>query len=431
MADRIEEIDSYLQRLFPMTRSLTGPGNRETLKVLSELIDLNIQEYPSGDTVYDWEIPPEWTFHSATVRDANGCLLLDAAESNVHVMSYSEPVDSKFSLKELNEHLHSLPELPDAIPYRTSYYRRQWGLCISESKRATLSDFQEPFHVQIDSSFSNGSMTVADYCIRGTSSKEILISTYFCHPSLANDNLSGCVLTAFLARAMQTLTLRYSYRFVFVPETIGAIAYAARNEEKLKDIDFGLVVTTVGGPGKLGMKASWDDKHFLNQYTKDVLGGCEDGFLYYPFDIHGSDERQYSSPGFRINTVSITKDKYYEYPYYHTSLDNLDFVSAKSIEESLSAHLALIDKIESAKFYINTNPHGEAMLSKRGLYPDTGGAFMPGTEGVKEIDAILWLLWHCDGCKPLDQIADFTGVPLSALEIIATKLEAGGLLKEL
>ena len=275
-----------------------------------------------------------------------------------------------------------------------------------------------------------GSLTYGELLLAGQSKQEILLSCYICHPSMANDSLSGVLLTTFLARKLLVRTDRhYSYRIVFVPETIGAIAYCARNETAMKRINTGLVITTVGGPGKFGYKQSFDPDHAINQLIDDVFNETGVDHITYPFDIHGSDERQYSSQGFRINVATICRDRYYEYPEYHSSLDNLDFVTATQIQETLVLYIHLIDKLEARRIYRNRTPNCEAMLSRHNLYPVTGGAQRPEFDDRSELDLILWLLFFCDGKLDMSTIAHRMNISLDVLVAIADKLAAKGVLE--
>jgi aminopeptidase-like protein len=427
------EMNALLQRLFPITRSLTGNGNRETLEILKEVIPLDIIEYPSGGKVYDWTIPDEWNIKDAWIKDSKGNKIIDFNNSNIHVVGYSEPINKKMTFDDLKSNLHYLEDLPDAIPYRTTYYNRNWGFCVNKAQYDTLKDVEGSLEVCIDSEFkSHGSLTIGELLIPGKSKEEILISTYICHPSLANDNLSGTVLTAFLAKKLlKEEKLNYSLRFIFVPETIGAISYCANNEKAMKAIKFGFVVTTVGGPGQFGYKQSYDAVHSINSAVEHVFAKSNIKYNKYPFDIHGSDERQYSSIGFRINTISITRDKYYEYPYYHTSLDNLDFVNGKQISETLGLYLKTLEYVDMDVVFTNCNPNCEVMLSKHDLYPTTGGAQIPKTNGRSELDLRLWLLWHCDGCKGLAEISKELNVNMSILYQSALVLEEKNILRRM
>lgn len=425
-----KEIDVYLKRLFPLCRSITGEPNRQTLRALQEIIPLTIHEVPTGTPVYDWTIPDEWAIRDAWIADTSGRRLVDFKANNLHVVSYSEPVHALMDWAQLQSHIHRHPDLPHAIPYRTSYYKRDWGFCVTHAQYAELEQCPGPFTVIIDSELKPGALSYGEILIPGQSSQEILLSCYICHPSMANDSLSGVLLTAFLARYIAGLKDRHwSYRIVFVPETIGAIAYCALNEAALKQIDTGLVITTVGGPGKFGYKKSFDPAHSINAMIEAVLTEAGVEFISYPFDIHGSDERQYSSQGFRINTATICRDRYYEYPFYHSSLDDLKFVTAQQISETLALYVRLIDKLEARRIYRNRIPHCEVMLSRHDLYPATGGAQLPELEGRSELDLILWLLFLCDGKSDIQKIASNLGMAPDRLALIADKLVAKGVME--
>lgn len=430
MTEIVAELDHYLRRLFPLCRSITGEPNRETLRILQEIIPLTIHEVPTGKTVYDWTIPDEWTIRDAWIADANGHRLVDFQASNLHVVSYSEPVDAVMNWEELQPRIHKHPDLPEAIPYRTSYYKRDWGFCVTHAQYAELKKQQGELTVVIDSELKPGSLSYGEILIPGQSSQEILLSCYICHPSMANDSLSGVLLTAFLARYIAELKERHwSYRIVFVPETIGAIAYCALNETAMKQIDMGFVITTVGGPGKFGYKKSFDSTHPVNAMIESVLTESGVDFITYPFDIHGSDERQYSSQGFRINVATICRDRYYEYPHYHSSLDDLKFVTPQQIEETLEHYVRLIDKLEARRVYRNRIPYGEVMLSRHNLYPTIGGKQLPVFGGKTELDLILWLLFLCDGKLDIDYIAKCLGASVEILSCLADSLVDKGVLE--
>jgi aminopeptidase-like protein len=427
----VDEIDHYLKQLFPINRSITGPGNRETLHILQEIVPLEIKEYPSGATVYDWVIPDEWQVLDAWIKDSDGNKLVDFHLNNIHLVSYSEQVNKKMNFEELRSHLHYSEELPEAIPYRTSYYKRDWGFCVTQAQYDLLQEAEGLMEVYIDSVLdSEGSMSIGELLIHGKSEQEILISTYICHPSLANDNLSGVVMTAFMARELlKRECLKHSYRIIWVPETIGAIAYCAMNEAQMKKIKSGFVVTTVGGPGQFGYKQSFDSNHPINPAIEAVFKDEEIDFIKYPFDIHGSDERQYSSQGFRINTASISKDKYYEYPYYHTSLDNLDFISAKCIQQSLELHLKVLHKMDYERVYRSRYNTCEVMLSKHNLYPEVGGAYLNEVGGYTDLDLILWILFWVNENTTLRSLAHHLGVDFVVLESVAEMLVEKGILE--
>lgn len=423
MAKLNTEIDAYLRRLFPICRSITGNGNRETLRILQELIPLMVHEVSSGTPAYDWTIPDEWNISDAWIATPDGRRVINFNASNLHVVSYSEPVCGKFTWSELQTRLHTHPTLHEAIPYRTSYYKRDWGFCLTHAQYHQLERHGGPFEVVIDTTLKHGSLTYGELLLHGQSKQEILLSCYICHPSMANDSLSGVLLTAFLARELMSRPDRhYSYRIVFVPETIGAIAYCARNETAMQKIDTGLVITTVGGPGKFGYKQSFDPDHAINRLIEDVFSETGMDYLTYPFDIHGSDERQYSSQCFRINAATICRDRYYEYPQYHSSLDNLELVTAAQIQETLALYIKLIDKLEARRIYRNRIPNCEVMLSKHDLYPKTGGAQLPELGGRSELDLILWLLFLCDGRRDLASIAKQLNVSLDTLQPIIEQM---------
>ena len=411
------EIDSYLKRLFPIMRSITGPGNRETLSILKEIAPLETKEYLSGTKVYDWTVPDEWQVREAWIIDKDGNKLVDFQNCNIHLVGYSEPVHEWLTFDELKEHLHFHNDLPEAIPYITSYYNRDWGFCVNQAQYKLLSEYKERLEVMIDSDFNpNGSLTIGELIIPGRSEKEILISTYLCHPSLANDNLSGILMTAFLARELLKKDLQWSYRFIWIPETIGAITYCSMNEAEVREIDTGLLVSTVGGPGKLGYKMSWQKDHYINRLIEKNFYDDEKEFMIYPFDIHGSDERQFSSQGFRINMATVCKDRYYEYPYYHSSLDNLSYVNGEQIEETLKIYLGIIKKLEDRRVYRTVSTSCEIMLSKHGLYPKYGGTLRPNSNNFTNVDLRLWVLFYSDGKNSLDEIADMLGKDVKLIE---------------
>ncbi|MFA7342865.1 MAG: DUF4910 domain-containing protein [Terrimicrobiaceae bacterium] len=429
MSELKDDLDACLRQLFPLCRSLTGEANRQTLLALKSIAPVTLHEVPTGKAVYDWVIPDEWNIRDAWIADSAGRRVVDFQSSNLHLVGYSEPVNLRLNWEQIRPRLHIHPDLPEAIPYRTTYYRRDWGFCLTHAQYAELEEMQGPFEVVIDADLEPGSLTYGEILLPGESTKEILISCYICHPSMANDSLSGVVLAAFLARHLAGRGhLRYSYRIVFVPETLGAIAYCAENEQAMKNIDVGLVITTAGGPGRFGYKQSWNSAHPINRMVEEVFREAGEDFITYPFDIHGSDERQYSSQGFRINCTTISKDRYYEYPEYHSSLDNLDFVTADHLEKSFSLYVRLIDKLEARRIHRSLIPNGEAMLSRRDLYPTLGGAQRPQLGGRSELDLILWVLFLSDGRQSTQDIAGFLGIAVEEIDLITGKLVQAGTL---
>jgi aminopeptidase-like protein len=426
------QADTLLKELFPICRSITGDGTRTTLRKLCEVTDFHLFEIPSGTACYDWIIPDEWNVRDAFVADSNGQRVIDFKQSNIHLVNYSIPFEGRLKFGELVPHLFTLPDLPTAIPYRTTYYHRDWGFCLTHEKFQKM-DRTETYHVVVDTTLEPGNLVYGEAILPGTSGQEYLFTTYVCHPSLANDNLSGVVLWTLLLREMRRRPHRHSYRFVIAPETIGALAYISRNEAAVKALAGGFVVTTVGGPGRIGYKPTWQGDSLIDRVVRLTLRELCLESVEYPFDASGSDERQYSTPGLRIPMGSICKDKYYEYAYYHTSLDDLDFVRAEAVIETLNVHLSAIEKLEQDRTYRSLNPIGEPMLGKRGLYPRMGGALRQkaaGSQGASELDAIRWILFHADGQTSLLDIAEKTHLPVKVLADAAEKLAASDLLVE-
>jgi aminopeptidase-like protein len=440
--------DNLLKRLFPICRSITGNGLRASLKVLRETTPFDLVEVPSGTACYDWTVPDEWNVRDAFVADSKGRRVIDFQACNIHLVNYSVPFEGQLGFDELAPHLHSLPDLPDAIPYRTSYYNPAWGFCLSHKQLEAL-DRQETYTVKVDTTLAPGALTYGEARLPGSSGQEYLISTYVCHPSLANDNLSGVVLWTLLLGELRKRTLRHTYRFVIAPETIGALAYIARNEAAVRAFAGGFVATTVAGPGHFGYKRTWRGDALIDRAVRLTFKELGLEYTEYPFEVNGSDERQYSTPGLRLPVGTICKDKYYEYPFYHTSLDNLDFISAGNLVETLKIYLLAIEKLEQNCTYRSLNPIGEPMLGKRGLYPKVGGAIKQKAADSathhaerrytvdagrilygNELDAMRWVLFHADGQTPLIEVAERTGLPMRQLSEMAEKLVAGGLLEE-
>ncbi len=404
-AQVINLLQSKLDLLFGLNRSLTGFANRETIDGLQDIVPIKIIEIPSGTKVFDWTVPQEWQLKDAYIEDASSNRIIDFKKSPIHVVSYSQSCDLNADYESIKDHIHVHETMSNAVPYRTSYYKPDWGFCVTHAQLSQLKKAKQPLHAVIESEFTDGSMTCGEIILKGKSAKEILISTYICHPAMANDSLSGVLLAAMLSRYVSELANRRStYRFVFVPETIGAISYLASNVEQAKHIDFGLQITTVGGPGEFQIKSSFENSHAINRIISGVLSRNGKPFSTLPFDIHGSDERQYSSPGFRINMATLAKDIYYSYPQYHTSLDNLDFVNGEQIAETFILYTKIIDEIEKRRVFVRTEPHGEPMLSRHDLYNLFGGALLPGSD-ISELDLVLGLLFHTDGRLSASDIA--------------------------
>lgn len=443
----LAQANALLHRLFPLCRSLTGDGVRQTLAILREVADFEIYEVPSGTAAYDWVVPEEWNVRDAYIANSRGQRLVDFRQNNLHLVGYSIPFEGTLTFEELRPHLHTLPDLPQAIPYRTSYYNRTWGFCLSQQQFDTL-DREERYFVKVDTSLAPGSLTYGEKVLQGASSQQFLISTYCCHPSLANDNLSGIVLWALLLHELSQRALRHTYWFLIAPETIGALLWLSRNEQVAKALAGGLLISTVAGPGKFGYKRTFLGNSIIDRVVRQTFRELHLDYIEYPFDINGSDERQFSAPAFRIPVGTICKDKYYEYTFYHTSLDNLEFISADALVESLLLHLSAIEKLETNRVYRSLAPYGEPMLGKRGLYPALGGSIKQQAANMRldhedrpyqvseervlygsELDAIRWVLFYSDGQTSLLDIAEKTTLPMCQLYEVAEKLVTHHLLE--
>lgn len=417
-ANPADDLQAFLKRLFPICRSLTGEGNRQTLRILQEIIPLDFLEIPSGESVFDWQVPPEWNIRDGWIKNDKGDKLVSFKDNNLHVVGYSCPVEKHLTFEELAPNLHWHETLSDAIPYRTNYYKEDWGFCVDEGTYNALSNTPGRFEIFIDSELCNdGSMSLGELFIPGKETeKEYLVSTYICHPSMANDNLSGILVAAFLARSiLDGGQPNYGWRFLFAPETIGVIAYLCRNKESMKKILGGLVTTCCGGPGPIGYKESFMGDSVVDRAAGLAFKGLNIAPLRHGFSPTGSDERQYSSPGFRIPVASITKDKYYEYPEYHTSLDNLDLVTGAQISESLSVCREVVKILDSNCVLRSKTPWGEPQLGKRELYPSTGGNLSIGEEHEAGdstsslVEIISWLMFCADEEIDLIDITAKTG----------------------
>ena len=411
-------------RLFPLNRSLTGEGVRQTFKILSEYMpDLNLHEVPTGTSCFDWEVPEEWSITEAYIEGPDGRKIVDFATNNLHVVGYSIPVDQTLSLEELQTKLHSIEHMPDAIPYVTSYYKDDWGFCISDRQRKIL----EPgkYRAFVDSEKKSGHMTYGDLLVPGKSKEEVLISTYICHPSMANNELSGPVVATFLAEWINSFDTQYSYRFVFVPETIGSIYYISENLHHLKDnVIAGFVLTCIGDDRTYSYLPSRKGNTLADRAAKHALKHIFPEFIEYSFLDRGSDERQYCSPGVDLPVASILRSKYHEYDEYHTSLDNLDFVTPSGLLGGLTALKRSIEAIEKNKTYRVTQ-YCEPQLGKRNLYPNLSKA-----NNYATIEDRMNLLAYSDGTVDLLEIATLLNRPIWELCSEVDVLCDAGLLAE-
>ena len=421
-ADAGGQMHDLIRELYPICRSITGNGVRETLRRVGGHVPLEVREVPTGTRVFDWTVPKEWNVRDAYVMDPDGRKVIDFRNSSLHVLNYSVPVRKKVPLAELHEHLFTLPDHPDWIPYKTSYYQERWGFCLSHNQLRGMREGS--YEVVIDASLEAGHLTYGEYYIPGTSQDEVLISCHICHPSLCNDNLSGIALSTFLAKHLRGRPLRYSYRFIFIPGTIGAIAWLALNEGTVGRIKHGLVVSNVGDSGKMHYKKSRRGDAEIDRAAGHVLRHSGSPYEIEDFSPYGYDERQFCSPGFNLPVGSLTRTPYGRYPQYHTSADDLGLVQPGYLADSLMTYLSVLDVLESNRRYLNQNPKCEPQLGKRGLYRTMGG----NVESKEAEVAMLWVLNLSDGSHSLLDIAERSKLAFPAVRAAAGALEKAGLL---
>ncbi len=419
-----DEIYRLISELYPICRSITGNGFRDTLRLIQKHIPVAIHEVPSGTHVFDWTVPKEWNIHDAYVKNARGEKVIDFNRSNLHVVGYSVPVRRIVSLAELKRHLVTLPDHPDWIPYRTSYYKEDWGFCLTYNQFVALED--EEYEVVIDSSLENGHLTYGEYYIPGERSQEILISCHACHPSLCNDNLSGIGLSTLLAKHVSDAALRYSYRFLFIPGTIGSITWLCLNEAQVAKIKHGLVVACVGDPGRSTYKKSRRGDAEIDKAVIYVLKHSGKDYEIMDFSPYGYDERQFCSPAFNLPVGSLSRTPHARYPQYHTSADDLDFVQPQYLADSFSKYLSVLTVLEGNGTYISKNPKCEPQLGKRGLYRAVGGRLDAASREL----AMLWVLNLCDGTHTLLDIAERSGFEFGVIRAMADLLVEHNLIAE-
>jgi aminopeptidase-like protein len=417
-----EVLYDLCRRLYPICRSITGDGVRATLEAIQEVVPLQIHEVPSGRPAFDWTVPLEWNLREAYIENESGERIVDAANHNLHVVGYSVPTDQFCSLRELDQHLHSLPEHPTWIPYRTAYYSKTWGFCLTHEQRSALTE--QRYRVVIDATLKEGSLTYGELHLPGASGRDILVSTHVCHPSLANDNLSGISVAAHLAKHFLHEKLRFGLRFVFVPGTIGAIVWLAENQIAVGRIRDGLVLSGVGDRGDFVYKRSRRGDGQLDRVFTRLFRSTRN--TVRPFLPYGYDERQYCSPGIDIAAGCLMRTPYGEYPQYHTSADDLSLISADALAESLALCIEAIGEVQHDVRYLNTNPMCEPQLGRRGLYAPIGGE----NESKRVQLAQLWMLSYSDGEHSLRDIHDLSGLDMPTLGMAAQRLEAAGLLRE-
>lgn len=422
------ELYSFAERLFPICRSITGDGVRETLAQVQALIPLTIHEVPSGTEVFDWTVPPEWNIRDAWVKDASGRRVIDFKQNNLHVVSYSNPVRTQMSLEDLRPHLFTHPEQHDLIPYRTAYYASTWGFCLSQQTLDALPDGD--YEVCVDATLEPGSLSYGELLIPGRSEEEVLLSCHVCHPSLANDNLSGIAVAAYLAREMlqqnQSKPLRFSYRFLFVPATIGSLTWLSRNRGKISRIRHGLSLACLGDSGPFTYKRSRRGNAEIDSVVTELLER-QGPHEILDFSPYGYDERQYCSPGFDLPLGRLTRTPHGAYPEYHTSGDNMMLISAEHLAQSLALCMEILSGLETNRVYLNLKPYGEPQLGKYGLYDLMGGS----SAAPESRMALLWVLNLSDGQHSLLHIAHRSGIQIQALATAADALVSAGLLREI
>jgi aminopeptidase-like protein len=416
--------DAYelIRRLFPLCRSLTGDGVRATFDVLEDEIPITRTEVPSGTKVFDWTVPDEWSIRDAYIAAPDGTRVVDFRRSSLHVVSYSEPVRTTLPLEQLRSHLFTLAEQPDVVPYRTSYYERTWGFCLSHRQLLDLRPGE--YEVVIDSTLEPGHLCYAELVIEGEEEGEVLVSTYVCHPSLANDNLSGIAVSAMLARELLDKRLRYTYRFLFAPGTIGPIAWLHGNRDVLDRIEHGLTLSCIGDGGDFTYKRSRRGDAEVDQAMETVLRDSGAPHRVLPWEPWCGDERQFCSPGFDLPVGCLMRTPHGEFAGYHTSADGLERIRPESLGEAVDVSLEVVEVLQTNRRYTNLSPYGEPQLGRRGLYRSAGGAVAtPDDER-----ALLWVLNQSDGSSTLLDIAHASGLRYPVVRRAAERLERAGLL---
>jgi aminopeptidase-like protein len=415
---------ALVRELYPICRSITGNGVRQTLSILSRHVPLSVVEVPSGEPALDWTVPKEWNVRDAWIADDGGRRVVDFRESNLYVVSYSIPVRARLTLEDLRPHLHTLPDRPDWVPYRTTYYREDWGFCLSHRQLESLPEGE--YEICIDSTLEPGHLTYGELVLPGDSDREILLSTHVCHPSLCDDNLSAIAVSVFLARELMFRPRRrHTFRFLYAPGTIGALAWLERNRERASRISHGLTLVCLGDSHPFTYKRTLGGGAEVDRAVTHVLRHSGLPHQVIDFFPYGYDERQYNSPGFRLPVGSLMRGRHGQFPEYHTSADNPDFVQADRLAESLDVCRRVAELLEGNRTYRNLAPFGEPQLGRRGLYRATGGTDIPGLEL-----ALLWVLTLSDGRHSLLDVAERSGTPFATVRRAADMLVEAGLLAE-
>lgn len=434
-ARELRAMDELFDRLFPINRSITGPGLRETLRIIGEYVPLEQFGVPTGTKVFDWEIPKEWRIFEAWIKGPDGSKIVDFEHHNLHVVNYSVPVDQVMSLEELLPHLHTIPHLPDAIPYVTSYYKERWGFCLTHRQLEQLTPGD--YHIYIRSEHVPGELNFAHALLPGESKEEVLISTYVCHPSMANNELSGPIVATFLYhRLLRRQKRRFTYRFVWIPETIGSITYLSMFGKELKrKLTAGLVLTCLGGSGPLHYKKTRRENTRLDRLVEHLFGSAISGNVHPFTPVTGSDERQYNSPGFNLPVGQLNRTLQTGFPGYHNSLDTKEAMTITALQQSLDEIETILAAFELDGYYLNTNPYGEVKLDKHGLYPDMNSPLLRKhsnndlADQRTQLNRILMLLNYADGQHSLQEIARKCGCSVMELEPIVNLLLDKGLLR--
>lgn len=419
-----KEMYKLIEKLFPICRSITGDGVRETLNIIKSIIPLEVHEVPSGTKAFDWTVPKEWNIRDAYVKNSKGERVIDFKESNLHVINYSIPVKKTMTLEELKPYLHTDPKHKDRIPYLTSYYNENWGFCLSQDDFDKLTE--DKYEVSIDSELKEGSLTYGEYYIKGEIEEEVLFTTYTCHPSMCNDNLSGISLLTFVAKALSKIKTKYSYRFLFAPETIGSITWLSQNEDKLKNIKAGLVATCVGDGGMKIYKKTRREDSLIDKIVPKIFKDCGEKYDVWGFFPWGSDERQFCSSGINL-PIGVLARSIYGFDGYHSSADNLNYMSEYGLGDSYKIYLEVTYVMENNTKYLNLNPKCEPQLGKRGLYRILGG----GLDYPFDEFSMFWVLNLSDGNYSLLDISCRANISFRRIKYAADALYKSGLLKKL
>ena len=426
-----DDMFDLISELYPICRSITGDGVRQSLDIIKKYIDLEKKEVLSGTQVFDWSVPKEWNIFDAYIIDPNGEKIIDFKKSNLHVVNYSIPIKKKIKLEELKKHIHTIPTQPDVIPYITSYYNEDWGFCMTHNQLINLQEGE--YEVVIDSTLENGSLTYGEYLIKGETDDEFLLSCYICHPSLCNDNLSGVALLTHLAKNLKNLKPKFSYRFLFIPETIGAITWLSINENKINKIKAGLVATCVGDQGNSTYKKTRIGDSRIDRIVSHVLKYSNTNYSIVDFYPYGSDERQFCSPGFNLPIGSLMRTPYRKFLEYHNSGDNLNFIKKESLGDTFKKYLECLFIFDKDEKFLNKNPKCEPQLGKRGIYRNVG--IVRSDKNTDETEqkelAIFWILNLSDGKNSLLDISEKSGISFEIISEASLKLYENNLLKHM